>query len=69
MLKVECSVILQYVWDWFCALNETRNYSENGAMAISYAEIAAWRDLTGERPSPDDISLIKKIDRISRTKK
>lgn len=51
------------VWAWFAELNETRGANGFGPSPLAYAEIDAWRRLTGRRPSPADIAILRALDR------
>jgi hypothetical protein len=63
LTTVEVSHIIMYLWEWFLDLNSTRQ-SGMGMNAISYSEICAWCELTGNRPSPYEIRVIKLLDRV-----
>lgn len=52
-----------YLWQWFCELSNSRQYSELGAMALSFLEIKAWAELTHSEPTAQEISVLKQIDR------
>lgn len=54
---------LLYLWFWFCELSNSRQYSEFGAMPLSYSEIFAWSQLTGNDPSALEVSILKQLDR------
>lgn len=49
--------IVSHVWDWFIELSNAR-----GEGAISYSEIKAWVELTGNQLTPFELKLIKKLD-------
>ena len=55
---------LEHVWAWFQDLNRGRGGNGFGANPLSWADIKAWMDLTGARPSPWEISLLKNLDLI-----
>lgn len=55
--------IINYVWEWFLELNSTRQ-SGMGVSGITYTEIKAWCELTGNQPSPYEIKIIKSLDRL-----
>ncbi len=48
-----------HIWGWFWDLDPSRD-AGNGA--ISFAEIAAWRDLTGEIIRPWEVRALKVMD-------
>lgn len=52
-----------YVWDWFLDLNSGRTASMAGLNAISYLEIQAWADITGEQLARWEVVAIKALDR------
>ena len=55
-LCVECPEFYGYLWHWFCELWRGES--------LSYAEILAWSQLTGNEPTPEDVLLIKNLDSI-----
>ena len=57
-LTVEVGYYL-YLWYWFCELWRGES--------LSYAEILAWSQLTGNKPTTEDVRLIKKLDAIMRS--
>lgn len=54
--------VLNYLWGWFCELEQTRDSSGFGLSGIKYREILAWSLLTGRSPTPWEISVIKRLD-------
>jgi hypothetical protein len=56
-----------YLWQWFCELSNSRQYSEIGAMPLSYSEIKAWAELTHSEPTAWEVDCLKQIDRIYMT--
>ncbi len=52
-----------HVWDWFLDLNSGRTASMAGLNAISYLEIQAWADMTGEQLARWEVVAIKALDR------
>ncbi len=42
---------VQHVWDWFIDLAACEN--------ISYVELRAWVDMTGNLPSPMEVDMLK----------
>ena len=54
---------LEHVWHWFRDLSFARTSNGFGPNPITYAEIAAWRDLTLAMPNPWEVSLLKRLDR------
>jgi len=49
---------LNRIWNWFCELSGGRQ----GMNPISWAEIKAWSDLTGNKPDNWQLSTIKAVD-------
>ena len=56
-------IAAQYVWKWYCELSGSRSCGM-GANPLAFGEIEAWMRLTGARPSPIDIRLIKSLDAL-----
>jgi len=61
--------LLIKVWNWFIELDQGRNYSEMGALPITYQDIKAWAYLMRVFPEPYEIKIIKQIDTLYLTKK
>lgn len=55
---------IDYVWAYFLELSSTRPIGYNGPLAITYQEIAAWKDLTETPLSPWEVEVIKRLDKI-----
>ncbi|MCB2186481.1 MAG: hypothetical protein KQJ78_08695 [Deltaproteobacteria bacterium] len=51
-------------WEWFWDLSAGRGSDGGGAAPLSYREIWAWRELTGENPRPWEIALLRTMDRV-----
>lgn len=51
-----------YLWGWFHELSNARGSGGFGAAAISYPDILAWSRLTGRRPAPWEVDVIKALD-------
>ena len=49
-------------WEWFCELNSGRQSNGMGANVLGWGEIKAWAELTGNKPTPFDIEVIKRVD-------
>lgn len=58
----DCPPVFETVWSWFCDLDQGRGSNGFGPSGLSYAEIAAWRTLTGQRPSVFELGLIRALD-------
>lgn len=48
---------LEYVWDWFVDLS-------NNSAQLTYLDIYSWSQLTGERPTKQEVGLILQLSRI-----
>jgi hypothetical protein len=57
-----CPAAARHVWGWFMELNQGRQATSAGAQALTYAEIDSWARLTGRRPSPWEVRLLKRLD-------
>lgn len=53
---------VEHLWLWFCDLSSARTGSGFGANPISYVEIAAWARLTGNDPTPWEVSVLRRMD-------
>jgi len=53
---------VQYVWNWFKELHNTRSSNGFSANALTYQEILAWATLTGRNPDAWEVQLIKYLD-------
>lgn len=56
--------IARYLWDWFQELSAARRYGENGPDPIGFADIEAWRRLTGAKPDTWDVATIRMMDQV-----
>jgi hypothetical protein len=61
---IEKPACLDYLWQWFCELSNSRQYTDFGPLALSYQEIQAWANLTGKDPAAWEVEAIKQIDRL-----
>ena len=52
---------LEHVWKWFVELSQARP-SGMGISPITFSEISAWVSLTGNQPTPWEVSLIRGLD-------
>lgn len=64
LISPEFPLEIQYLWSLFLELSGTRSQGHSGPLPISYQEILAWRELTGNEISPWEIEVIKRIDKI-----
>jgi len=52
-----------HLWEWFCDLSSARQYGSGGPMPLSYSEIRAWMELTGEPVQQAEVIILKAVDR------
>lgn len=52
----------EYLWNWFITLNTTRGNTGFGPAQFTFAEMAAWAALTGNRPEPWEVMILKALD-------
>jgi hypothetical protein len=57
---------LAYVWWWFVELSEARSVTGFGFSPIGFGDIWHWAQLTGRRPLPFEVGLIRRLDRALR---
>jgi hypothetical protein len=55
---------LEFVWATFLELNSTRGVGMSGPLPLSYQEMKAWLELTGEVLTPYEVEAIKRIDKV-----
>ena len=55
---------LLYVWQSFIELSQARQAGLNGPSSLTYTDIKAWSELTGNELSPVDVEIIKKLDTL-----
>jgi len=53
-----------HLWLWFCDLHAARGGAGSNPHPITYPDIQAWSALSGCRPYPWEVSVIKRLDRI-----
>jgi hypothetical protein len=53
---------VEHLWHWFCDLSAVRTGSGFGANPIGYGEIEAWARLTGNDPTPWEVSVLRRMD-------
>lgn len=56
---------ISYLWEWFVDLSGGRQYGMDGGMPFSWSDIKAWIWLTGNKPTPQDIKVIKQLDLLA----
>lgn len=52
----------EHVWGWFLELSATRSAGFAAVAPVTFLEIRAWAELTGERPTPAEVRLIRRLD-------
>lgn len=61
----EIPVAVEYLWVWFVELSSGRQPGAMGAPApLSWEGIDGWARMTGQTPSPWDISILKRLDEV-----
>lgn len=45
----------EYLWEWFVTL------TRGSAGEVTYSEIKAWSELTGNIPTPDEVAVIVEL--------
>lgn len=60
---------LEYIWNWFIELSNSRPTGFSGLEPLSYPVIESWMRVTGNAPSAFDVSLIRKVDDLYRSMK
>lgn len=53
-----------HVWVWFEQLNRGRGGTGFGALPLSWSDVAAWAALTGNLPSPWELTAIFRLDEV-----
>jgi hypothetical protein len=56
--------VLGYLWNWFHELSDARSSGGMGPCCITYQDIAAWSRLSGHKPSPWDVAVLRDLDRL-----
>jgi hypothetical protein len=54
------------LWGWFLELSAARPGAFSGVSPITFEAIEAWARLTGARPRPEEVRLIRKLDDLYR---
>lgn len=58
--------LLGYIWLAFLDVRATKRSTETGPEPITYTDLKDWGFLTGASPTPRDIELILKLDKVYR---
>ena len=53
-----------HVWQWFLELHSARGGNGFGANPISYTEMAAWSEITGNRPRQHEWMALRMLDSV-----
>jgi hypothetical protein len=51
-----------HLWGWFVELSHARSSNGYSANPIGFAEIEAWARLTGQEPTPWEVSVLRRMD-------
>lgn len=51
-----------YLLEWFGELSAARTSGAFGANPITFAEINAWAQLTGNEPTPTEVQIMRRLD-------
>lgn len=60
----EIPACLEHIWQWFWQLHSTRQSGMNGPLPLSYQEIKAWLELTGQAIYSSEIQIIRQLDNV-----
>lgn len=55
---------IEYLWGWFLDLHSSRGSNGAGPNPIGFPDIRFWAELSGERPSPWEVLMIRRLDQI-----
>lgn len=65
--ELECQEIpdyVQYLWNWFWEINETRSSNGFGMNPLTFLEIQAWSNLNMYWVRPWEVKTIKRMDAV-----
>lgn len=51
-----------HIVNWFWDLNASRSQGFDGPLPLTFSELSAWREMTGEMPSREELSIIRQMD-------
>ena len=57
---------VKHVWEWFKDLSDARSSNGFGSNPIGYSGIKDWSEMTGEKPTPWEVKLLIKLDKVFR---
>jgi len=60
----EFPFLVQHIWSAFISLSTGRTAGFNGPNPITFEQIKAWKELTGQPLSPRDVEAIKSLDAV-----
>jgi len=60
--KPERPEVLDYLWDWFCALNLSRGAGMHGLERLTYPGIESWARLMRCDIQPHEVDALMQID-------
>lgn len=60
----ECPHELLHLWEWFADLSGARPHTGFGPGPLPFSEIQAWANLTGHRPTPWEVGVLKRLDGV-----
>ena len=53
------------LWNAFCSLHESRGSNGHTSSAITWQEMAAWQQVTGQSLSPWEIEVLRALDAVA----
>lgn len=54
---------LEYLWEWFQDLDDSRHATPEGPEPLTYQEILAWAQLTDNKPRPEEVRALRLLDK------
>lgn len=60
----DCPDEFLHIWSWFTEIRNSCGSNGFGLSPISYPDILAWSQLTGQTPIPDEVALMMLADRL-----
>jgi len=63
-LDLKVPDLLFHLWAWFCELDSKRTAGFASLNPISFSELKAWSDLTGQKPTPTEVKILMKMDAV-----
>lgn len=59
-----CPELLEHVYAMFWEVSASRGGNGYGPNPISYCEMQAWAQLTGQTPTPFEVGIVKELDAL-----